>query len=170
MKTTTRKIVVSSMLAALVCIATMIIKIPSPLKGYVNLGDCVVLLSGWILPPGYGFLAAGIGSALADILSGYTAYAPATFIIKGLMAIISCKGFSLLSKKIKNLSSRILSGILAEITMILGYLLFESVLYGFVPSLANIPANGVQGIAGIIIAIILINIFEKQNLIKKLHL
>lgn len=170
MKTTTRKIAVSSMLAALVCIATMIIKIPSPLKGYINLGDCVVLLTGWILPPGYGFLAAGIGSAFADVFSGYTSYAPATFVIKGLMAIISYKGFSLFSKKIKKLPSRILSGALSEITMISGYLLFESVLYGFVPSLANIPANGVQGVVGIIIAVILINIFEKQNLIKKLQI
>ena len=64
---TTKKVVTASMLAALVCVATMIIKIPSPLKGYINLGDCIVLLSGWLLSPLYGFLAAGIGSALADI-------------------------------------------------------------------------------------------------------
>ena len=81
MKTKTQKIVMAAMLAALVCVATMIVKIPSPLKGYLNLGDCVVLLSGWILSPVYGFLAAGIGSALADLFSGYVTYAPATFII-----------------------------------------------------------------------------------------
>ena len=51
MKTKTQKIVMASLLAALCCVATMIIKIPSPLKGYLNLGDCVVLLSGWILSP-----------------------------------------------------------------------------------------------------------------------
>ena len=54
----TRKIVTASMLAALCCVATMIIRIPSPLKGYMNLGDCVVLLSGWLLSPVYGFFAA----------------------------------------------------------------------------------------------------------------
>ena len=32
----TKKIVIASMLAALCCVATMIIKIPSPLKGYLN--------------------------------------------------------------------------------------------------------------------------------------
>ena len=47
----TKKIVVAAMLAALTCVATMIIKIPSPLKGYLNLGDCVVLLAGWMLIP-----------------------------------------------------------------------------------------------------------------------
>ena len=73
-----KKIVVSALLAALTCVATMIIKIPSPLKGYINLGDCIVLVSGWLLTPGWGFLAAGLGSALADLFSGYIIYAPAT--------------------------------------------------------------------------------------------
>ena len=70
-KTTTQRIIFSSMLAALVCVATMVIKIPSPLNGYINLGDCIVLLSGWLLSPVYGFMAAGLGSALADLFAGY---------------------------------------------------------------------------------------------------
>ena len=67
----TKKIVMAALMAALACIATMVIKIPSPLKGYINLGDCVVLVAGWMLSPTYGFLAAGLGSALADVFSGY---------------------------------------------------------------------------------------------------
>ena len=62
------------MLAALICVATMVIKIPSPLNGYINLGDCIVLLSGWLLSPVYGFMAAGLGSALADLFAGYVTY------------------------------------------------------------------------------------------------
>mgnify|MGYP003295266338 CR=1 FL=1 len=62
---TTQRIIISSMLASLVCVATMIIKLPSPLGGYINLGDCIVLLCGWILNPVYAFFAAAIGSALA---------------------------------------------------------------------------------------------------------
>lgn len=99
MNNKTRKIVLAAMLAALCCVATMIIKIPSPLKGYLNLGDCIVLLSGFMLSPVYGFLAAGIGSALADIFSGYVIYAPATFIIKGIMTLIAYYGVKLLHKK-----------------------------------------------------------------------
>ena len=164
MNTRTKKIVMAAMLAALACIATMIIKIPSPLKGYLNLGDCIVLVAGWMLSPTYGFLAAGLGSALADLFSGYVTYAPATFVIKGLMALIAFYGFKLLHNKIGNLPSRIITGILAEIMMILGYFAFEGFLYGFVPSLVNIPANGVQGIAGLIIGVILIKIFEKTKI------
>ena len=151
----TRKIVITSMLAALTCVATMIIKIPSPLKGYLNLGDCIVLFAGWMLTPGYGFLAAGLGSALADIFSGYMMYAPATFIIKGLMAVIAYGLFQFLHKKTKISAARIVSGIVAEIVMVLGYFLFESMLYGCVASAVNIPANAVQGVAGLILGCVL---------------
>ena len=164
MNTKTKKIVMAALMAALACVATMIIKIPSPLKGDLNLGDCIVLTAGWLLSPTYGFLAAGLGSALADIFSGYVTYAPATFIIKGLMALIAFCGFKLLNKKIGNLPSRIISGIVAEIVMILGYFVFEGFLYGFIPSAVNIPANGVQGIAGLIIGVILIKVFEKSKI------
>ena len=164
MNTRTKKIVMAALMAALACVATMIIKIPSPLKGYLNLGDCIVLVSGWMLSPTYGFLAAGLGSALADVFSGYVTYAPATFVIKGVMALVAFYGFKLLNKKIGNLPSRIVSGIVAEIVMILGYFVFEGFLYGFIPSAVNIPANGVQGIAGLIIGVILMKVFEKSKM------
>ena len=56
-----KKLVFSALMAALVYAATMMIQIPSPMNGYVNLGDCFVLLSGWLLGPWYGAAAAGIG-------------------------------------------------------------------------------------------------------------
>ena len=164
MNTRTKKIVTAALMAALACVATMIIKIPSPLKGYLNLGDCIVLVSGWMLSPTYGFLAAGLGSALADVFSGYVTYAPATFVIKGVMALVAFYGFKLLHNKLGDLPSRIVSGIVAEIVMILGYFVFEGFLYGFIPSAVNIPANGVQGIAGLIIGIILMKVFEKSKI------
>ncbi len=165
MKNTTGKIIMTSMLAALVCVATMIIKIPSPLKGYINLGDCIVLLSGWTLSPVYAFFAAGIGSLLADVFSGYIIYAPATFVIKGVMAICASVGYGLLNKKIKETFSRILSGFVAELVMAIGYFMFEGLLYGFAASLVNIPANVVQGTIGLILGVILIKTFKNNNII-----
>ena len=42
--------VTAAMLAALTCIATMVIKVPTiGTNGYVNIGDSVVVLSMWIL-------------------------------------------------------------------------------------------------------------------------
>ena len=162
MNAKTKQLATASLIAALVCVATMVIKIPSPLKGYLNLGDCIVLLSGFMLSPLYAFLAAGIGSALADVFAGYVVYAPATFIIKGVMALIAFYGFKLLHKKAGATPSRIISGIIAEIVMVMGYFVFEGFMYGFAPSAVNIPANAVQGVAGIILGIILAKIFDKS--------
>lgn len=162
----TKKIVTASILAALVCVATMIIKIPSPFKGYINLGDGIVLISGWLLSPAYGFLAAGIGSGLADILSGYVLYAPVTFIVKGVMALVAYWGFSLLHKKLGTQFSRIISGVLSEICMVLGYFVFEAILYGIAAAAMNITANIVQGVAGVVIGTVLMQLFEKYKIFK----
>ena len=165
MKTKTQKIVFSALLASFVCVATMIIKIPSPLKGYINLGDCVVLLCGWTLSPMYAFLAAGVGSGLADLFAGYAVYVPVTFVIKGAMALVAYFGLSFLKNKLGNVASYIIGGLAAELVMILGYYVFEGFLYGFVPSVVNIPANGVQGLVGLVLGIVLARIFDKNKIL-----
>ena len=71
-----RKLVISALMAALVCVATMVIRIPTPTNGYVNLGDCFVLLSGWLLGPWWGGAAAGIGSMLTDLYQLCARYFP----------------------------------------------------------------------------------------------
>ena len=164
MHSKTKRIVITALMAAMVCVATMIIKIPSPMKGYLNIGDCIVLLCGWLLAPGYGFVAAGLGSALADLFSGYITYAPATFLIKGTMALIAFGCFRLMNKRIGKLPSQIIGAVLAEIVMVLGYFVFEGFMYGFVPSAVNIPPNAVQGAAGLILGIILVKVFERLKI------
>lgn len=62
-KITTREIVLTALFAALACVATMVIRIPTPAtSGYIHPGDAIVILCGLILGPRYGFLAAGLGS------------------------------------------------------------------------------------------------------------
>lgn len=164
MNSTTKKIVFAAMLAALCCVATMIVKIPTPLKGYINMGDCIVLLAGVVLPPLYGFAAAAVGSALADVLSGYVFYAPATFVIKGVMALIAFFVFKLLKKRPGGTPARIISGVIAETEMVLGYFAFEGFVYGFKAAAVNIASNTIQGIAGLVIGIILVKIFDKNKI------
>ena len=48
--------------------------------------------------------------------------------------------------------------------MVVGYFVFEGFLYGFVPSMVNIPANCVQGVAGLIIGTVLMKAFETSNI------
>ena len=77
------------MMAALVFVATYFFKLPvSITQGYIHLGDGFILLGasllGWASVP-----AAAIGSALADLLGGYTLYILPTFVIKGLVAAVA---------------------------------------------------------------------------------
>ena len=63
-----KKTVMAALFAALACVATMSIRIPTPgTGGYIHPGDAVVILSGIVLGPVWGLLAAGIGSAMADL-------------------------------------------------------------------------------------------------------
>lgn len=151
-----KRLVLSAILTALCIVATTVIAIPLPFKGYLNLGDVIVLLIAWLLPMRYAFVSAALGSMLSDILLGYTLYAPATFIIKGLMAIIA-------NSSHHKSSSRLFKGIIAELIMVLGYLAFESILYGFGASIVNVPMNALQGVVCLVIAIQVIKIFNKSK-------
>ena len=119
---TMHTLVLAAMFAALSAVATMVIQIPAP-TGYVNLGDAFVLLAGCVLGPAYGFLAGGLGPALADLLLGYGLYAPGTFVIKGLVAVIASLILLMYykMKKEPSISRLLVCTIPAEVFMALGY-------------------------------------------------
>ena len=165
------KLIMSALFAALTCIFTMLpIGIPSLTQGYIHFGDCFVLLSGWYLGP-YGVLAAGIGSMLTDILGGYLIYAPATLIIKMVVAAIAAL-FLRISQKSKGITFalRLSGGIVAEIFMALGYYIYSATVmgYGFIGSAAEIPNNLVQGGVGVVCAVILAQIIDGTGVLKKI--
>ena len=79
-----KRMVYAALFTALCCVATLSIQIPIPgTTGFIHPGDAFVILSGVFLGPVFGGLAAGIGSALANLLGGHLIYIPATFFIKG---------------------------------------------------------------------------------------
>lgn len=163
----TLRLVVAALMAAMACVATMVIKIPiTATGGYINLGDCIVLLSGIVLGPVYGGIAAGLGSALADIFSGYAVFAPATFIIKALMAVITGLIIKNISKNLKNIIAKfMLAGTVSEIIMILGYFVFEALIMGYgLAAASGILGNVIQGVAGIVIATVMLPVLGKLNL------
>ncbi len=143
----------AAVMAALCVVATCVLAIPFPTVGYFNLGDVVVLLSGWLLGPLYGGLAAGLGSMLADLFLGFTAYMPATFLIKGGVAVCGWTLYTLLKKCIQkdavDFLPRLLAGIAAEAVMVGGYLFFEAVCLGVGASaFASVIGNTVQALCG----------------------
>lgn len=158
-----RLLTLMGMLTAFTTVATIVIQIPTPTKGYVNLGDTVVNISAWILGGIYGGAVGGIGSALADIITGYAIYAPATLIIKFLMAFVCFKVYSVCRNKFSSLASRIVSVIVSELIMIFGYAVFAGILYGSVKTaFLGIPENAVQGIMGAVISVVLYECIIKR--------
>ncbi len=163
------KLCIAAMFAALVWVGTIIIAIPTPLGGYINFGDCFILIAAWTLGPLYGFAAGGIGSMLADICLGYVAYAPATFIIKGLIALVAGAVAIAAKNKRHRLVGYIMGAAAGELVMAFGYFLFEAVfIYGFEGAWLGIPGNLFQGAAGAVIGCVLICILEKSVLKKQL--
>ena len=151
-----KKLILAALFAALSCVATMSIRIPTPgTSGYIHPGDAIVILSGIILGPVWGFLAGGIGSALSDLIGGYFIYVPITFMIKGLVALAA----GLLYQKVgKNQKSRYIAVILGGVADIIlvagGYFVCEFFIYG-AGAAASIPANIIQGVGGLVISCIL---------------
>lgn len=161
----TGKIVMTALFAALCCVATMVIRIPSPTGGYINPGDAIVLLGALILGPMYGAVAGGLGSAMADALAGYMAYVPATLIIKAAMGL--CAGF--IFKKLHTRFSIILAGVAAEVIMIAGYFVFTAVVLGLGwGALPEIAGNCVQGLFGIIASSLLYKALAKTKYVKSM--
>lgn len=159
--------VTAAVLAALTCVATMVVQIPMPLtKGYVNLGDVMVLTSVWLIGSPWGVAAAGIGSAMAYLLTGYAYYAPATLIIKALMAVAAfyiAKCF-MNGSYFKSLVGKVIGGTVAEIIMVAGYFVYAIILYGNVATAAaGIFGNAIQGAVGLIAGVLLTVALEKAG-------
>lgn len=165
-KISTRKIVICALFMALTAVATMVIQIPSPMDGYVNMGDAFVLLCAFVLGPVYGVIAGGVGSMLADLLLGYVVYAPGTLIIKSLVVLVAYFLFNALGKTVKiKTVALIVAGIVAELVMVLGYFFYAMLLMGKgLAAAASIPGNLMQGVAGVIVSTLLFLILDRRNL------
>lgn len=178
----TKKLIFAALFAALTCVATMIIKVPTPTMGYIHPGDSIVLLSGFLLGPLYGGLAAGIGSMFSDLFGGYFSYAPATFVIKMLTAVFASLVYRAFTKKLSEVSGgkqaafTAISGVVGEAFMVFGYFVFEiflmalaagdgfsstSLAAGLASSASGVPFNIVQGLFGVILSTILYPLLKK---------
>ena len=154
------QVTVTAILAALICVATMIVQIPIPATGgYANLGDGIILISSFLLPVGCSITAAALGSALADLLLGYVAFIPGTLMIKSFMAFLSwlvLHSFHQIETDRKAICAMIFSGIASEVFMVIAYFGYEAVIMGTgLGAAAGIPGNIGQGICGIIVSCIL---------------
>jgi len=161
----TSRLVMSALLAALTFLATDLLHIATPL-GYMHLGDTFVLLSGFLLGPLYGGLAAGLGSLLADLVSGYSVYAPGTFVIKFAMAAGVSRLLPLFLRFRKTeKAAAVIAGTIAELFMVICYFFYDILILtlfsGSTPAAAAaataavLPFRAMQGISGCVLACVL---------------
>ncbi|QQK07429.1 ECF transporter S component [Miniphocaeibacter halophilus] len=149
-----KNLIYCALLTSLVIVGTIIIRIPIPaVSGYINFGDLFIFLGASLFGPIVGALAGGIGSALADILSGGAQWALFSLIIKGLMGLVVGK----LAYKNKFYGYKNLIGtILAIIILVIGYYISGSLIIGsFITGLTSIPYDLLQGIISSVIYFIM---------------
>ncbi len=154
MKDKVRLITYSGILSAVIMLATFVIRVPIPnAYGYVNFGDGVIFATAAIIGP-FAAICAGLGSALADLIAGYTIYMPATLLIKGAMGLLA--GLVLKRRPQLALYWLALLFLVCEVIMIGGYFLFESLIYGVEAAAGALLANSIQGAAGVAMGLVIV--------------
>ena len=153
----------SGVLCALVFVCTAYLQVPVH-TGYTHLGDGLIYISACILPLPYGIFVGGVGALLADTLTGYAIWAPASVIIKSLAVLcFSRKGSKIFT--VRNL----LALIPAWILCIGGYYLYECIVYGnFVSPAAGVVGNVIQCAFSTVLFIVLALVFDKLKIKNKL--
>lgn len=153
-KSNVKSFAMTAMFAALITVTTMFIKIPTPF-GYAHAGDSMVYLGATILPGPFGIIAASLGGALADLLSGYAHWAIPTAIIKALNAVpfvmcsIALKKHSK-DNKIINIPNLAML-IPAAIVTIGGYFVANFIIYGLGAAIGETPSQCLQAVTASII-------------------
>lgn len=150
----TKMLVINALFIALTLVATMFINIRLPIignGGLIHLGNVPLFLGAMIYGKKTGAIAGAFGMGLFDLISGWTAWAPFTFVIVGAMGYT----VGLMSEKLKinPYVANTLAVFVALIIKIVGYYFAEVLLYhNWIVPLGSIPGNVVQVVvAGIIV-------------------
>ncbi len=162
----TIKIVYSSLFSALIFIGTWVLKIPLAF-GYFNLGDAFILLGAYFIGGGYAVAAAALGSVLADIMSGYVVYAPATLVIKSAMVIVMlplCRRGGVARFKYLRFA---VAAALAEAVMVCGYFAYDSILYGISGAALSLAGNLLQAVASVAVSLVSAAIITRLRIFER---
>lgn len=144
---TSGRIAAIAIMTAVTMVFTYIVRIPiAPTRGYINLGDVAVFFTAFTFGPFTALISGGLGPAIADIVAGYSQWAPITFAAHGL------QGFAA-ALVIKALATRKfaepLAGLAGTVVMVGLYLLGGAFMVGFAAAAVEIPMNLLQNAVGI---------------------
>jgi len=120
------------------------------------------------LPAPYAIAAAALGGALADILAGAAVWAPFTAVIKALNTV----PFLLVCRKRKTsgiVSAPIIAmSVLSGVITVSGYLLAESLLYGFAAALTSVPFSIIQAAGSAVLFVFFALALDRANFKSKI--
>lgn len=155
-----KRLIFGALLLAITIVFGRIFIIPIPwTHGNVNLCDAGILIAAMLLGPVYGTAVGGLGGLFLDLISGYAQYAPFSLISHGLEGLIA----GWLYKKAGNSKAgQWLANILAALVMVVCYFFSDSILYKWTAGLLGIGTNILQGLVGVIIAMLIVPIIKKR--------
>ncbi|MFC7687790.1 ECF transporter S component [Ureibacillus sp. GCM10028918] len=169
-RTQTFDLIVSALLIALVFVATVFLNIKLPIGGnggLVHLGTGMLFIASILFGPKKGAIAGSLGMALFDLMSGWTIWAPGTFIARGLMGYIVGKIAWSNGKSGNSAGLNILGMVVSTPVMLVVYYLYESIIFGnWIVPLGSIPGNLIQIAVGMIVAIPVCIVLKKTPLFK----
>ena len=158
-KFTVTALAVIAVMIAIVAVLTFAVQIPIPATGgYIHFGDVGVFFTAFAFGPVFGAIAGGVGCAIADIISGYAAWAPLTLIAHGLQGFLAAYfGYK------KGIVGMIVGWAIGAIVLIAVYFLGEWFIYGlgFAGAMAEVGPNLVQMVVGGVIAVPLVLAIRK---------
>lgn len=138
----------NGVLIALVFIATYFIQIRLPISingGLVHLGNVVLFTIAILFGRQKGAIAGAFGMGIFDVVSGWMAWAPFTFVIRGLMGWIIGSVAHRNGREGRNVALNVLGIVAGSVVMIAGYYVTEGILYGnWVAPVTSIPGNLTQ--------------------------
>ncbi len=152
---------VVAVFAALAFVTTRFIQIPIlQTGGYLNFGEAVIFISAIFFGPVVGGLVGAIGPALADLTSPYAAYAPFTFVIKGIEGFVVGK----IAFNSEDRYKKILAIIAGGSIMVIGYFVVQITVFLIPPPVAliEVPFNVLQVLVGGVIAIFVTEKLKKS--------
>ncbi len=150
-KSSALRISLIAITTAIVAVFTIAIRVPTPVGGYVSLCDVAVVFVSATFGPVTGFIAGGVGTAIADLAGGFGQWAPVSFVVHGLEALLIAL---IVRSKPDSLVYKLLAAAVAILTVAGGYfLLTGAFLIGFAAALPEVPANVVQSACGVIVGL-----------------
>ncbi len=167
--TKTQDIVLSGILIALVFVATKFINIRLPVSingGLIHLGNTMLFMAAIVFGKRKGALAGAFGMGLFDVLSGWMAWAPFTFVIRGIMGYLIGRIAWVRDFRGGNLWMNMAAIIVGGLWMLMGYYIAESLLYGnWISPVTSVPGNIIQIVAGAALGLPLIAALKKSKII-----